>query len=168
MPDTHYVALKRIRFGKEHIDTGEEVPFERGRNYTLMLRQGLIADMRLQDQPDGGAALTAAQERVATLEGHLEAANEEIADLREQLEEAQGREPAEEGGDQIPADEAGGNSESGGDGDGEGGEQTDAPALESLKKPELLGLANQAGIDIPAGATKAMLIDLLRVDEGGE
>lgn len=165
MPDTHYVALKRIRFGKEHIDAGEEVPFERGRNYTLMLRQGLIADMRLQDQPDGGAALTAAQERVATLEGYLEAANEEIADLREQLEEAQGREPGEEGGEQTPADEAG-NDES--EGDGEGGEQTDAPALESLKKPELLGLANQAGIDIPAGATKAMLIDLLRVDEGGE
>jgi hypothetical protein len=154
-----YVALKRIRFGPDHIETGEEVPFERGRNYTLMLRQGLIADLNQQEQGDGGAALSAATQTIATLEGHLAEANEEIADLREQLEEAQGGEPAEEGGDETPADEDGG-------GDGEGDE--DAPALESLKKPELLGLANQAGVDVPAGATKAVLIDLLRADESEE
>lgn len=153
-----YVALKRIRFGPDHIEAGEEVPFERGRNYTLMLRQGLVADLNQQEQSDGGAALSAANQTIATLEGHLAEANEEIEDLREQLKEAQGSEPAEEDGDETPADE---------DGDGEG-EEPDAPKLESLKKPELLGLANQAGIDIPAGATKAVLIDLLRVDEGGE
>lgn len=44
MPDeTRYVALKRLTFGDEVLEPGDEVPIEEGRNYRQMLRLGQIA-----------------------------------------------------------------------------------------------------------------------------
>lgn len=46
----------------------------------------------------------------------------------------------------------------------ESDEDTTKP-LEEMKKDELIAYANEIGIDIPAGATKAEIIDLINADD---
>ena len=90
-----FVALKRQRFGKVHLSPGDEVPQEAGRNYNLMERMGLIADLDAKVDSEAGAlaAQKAAKARITQLEGLLAAANAEIAELRAPAEE----EPESEG-----------------------------------------------------------------------
>jgi hypothetical protein len=84
-----FVALKRQRFGKVHLSPGDEVPQEAGRNYNLMERMGLIADLDAKVDSEAGAlaAQKAAKARITQLEGLLAAANAEIAELRAPAEE---------------------------------------------------------------------------------
>jgi hypothetical protein len=79
-----YVALKRQRFGTAHLDVGDEVPHERGRNYNLMVRQGLVADMAevSAEQDKSARAAKAAKARVTKLEGELRDARAEIKSLQ--------------------------------------------------------------------------------------
>jgi hypothetical protein len=80
-----FVALKRVRFGEDHIAPGEEVPVEPNRNYNLMLAQGLIADLDQQNRTEEAQAVAveALQSRITVLEGVLAEANAELAQLRD-------------------------------------------------------------------------------------
>jgi predicted aminopeptidase len=83
-----YIALKRMLFGPQRLEVGDEVPFEPNRDYGLMLRQGLIADTERvaataeQHEQD----MEGARARIRQLEGLL-------ADARAELQAVQG-EPA--------------------------------------------------------------------------
>ena len=58
MPDeTRYVALKRLTFGGEVLEPGDEVPIEEGRNYRQMLRLGQIREAGASGAPPPRAGL---------------------------------------------------------------------------------------------------------------
>lgn len=80
-----YIALKRLRFGEARLEPGDEVPVEEGRNYNLLLRQGMIADLDSQVKTEADAAEQAKgyKARIKQLEGALEDAQKEIATLRD-------------------------------------------------------------------------------------
>lgn len=61
-----WIALRRLRFGDGHIEPGEPVPHEPGRDYDGMLRVGEIADAGAVDALR--AERDALKARVAELE----------------------------------------------------------------------------------------------------
>lgn len=83
-----YVALKRLRFGEEHLMPGEELPVEPGRNYGLLLRQGLVADLDqvAASEEDHAKQVEGYKTRISALEGQLAEARQEIGALRQEPE----------------------------------------------------------------------------------
>jgi phage shock protein A len=128
-----YVALKRLRFGEARLEPGDEVPDEPGRNYNLLLRQGLIADLDAQVRTEEDAAEMAKgyQARIKQLEGALEDAQKEIAALRA------GKEPEEKTDDAGTADD--------GTAD-DGGKADTGPNLKSMDRKALNAHAKSVGV----------------------
>lgn len=138
-----YVALKRQRFGEAHLAPGDEVPVEEGRNYNLMLRMGLIADVEATGLSEEGAAQAqgALKARIAKLELMLTEAQAEIRSLREQVGlPAQSAEEASAGEASEPA--------------------PTMIELEDLTKAHLLELLGNR--TVPANANKTQILEVLK------
>jgi hypothetical protein len=88
--DRQFVALRRQRFGEEMLGVGDPVPIEPGRNYGLMLRQGLIADLEdhLRTEEEQSATVDALQLRNEKLEGLLADSRAETAEFRQKHADA--------------------------------------------------------------------------------
>jgi hypothetical protein len=157
-----YIALKRQRFGQVHLDVGDEVPHDENRNYNLMERMGLVADVdkKINSETAAKSAQKAAKERIKKLESLLEDAREEVKALR--AENADFRAQLV-GTAEAPADEA----EPGSDQEQEPPEaeaEGTAPSqvvLEELTNAQLHELAEQAGVEVSKRATKPALIEAL-------
>jgi hypothetical protein len=162
-----FVALKRQLFGDTYLGVGDEVPVEEGRNYNLMLRQGLIADLDQQAKTEGDAAAAskAAKARIDSLEKDLAAANAEserlrgeLVDVRGELERAHATIDAREGntpeGDATHPEKV----------EPEHGEPGATAVLDSLSKADLLELAEKQGVEVRARASKGAIVELLSAD----
>jgi hypothetical protein len=138
-----YVALKRQRFGDRMLEPGDEVPFEPSRNYNLMLRQGMIADLEQVNASKEGAkaAQDAAKARIDLLEGLLADANEEIKGLREQLA------ASSDGTEAEAATE---------------GESPAEVNLSELSRDALLEHAEGLGLTIPSRASKPKILEAIQ------
>lgn len=101
MTDKKFVALKAIRFGAVHLQPGDPVPVEAGRDYRQMLRLGQIAEVQpvpaadQQDLPlltpfEPGSTVVFVAEDGAYVTVTFQGAQEAPDDVREGLELKEG------------------------------------------------------------------------------
>lgn len=154
-----YVALKRMRFGEAHLGPGDEVPVEPGRNYNLLLRQGLIADLDAvtADEEAHTRQVAGHKARETVLENELDAAHEEIARLRAEIAAgtADGAD-AEQGSDDADVAPAGSE------------ENPLVVNLEELKKDDLLEVAKERGVEVTSRMNKDDILAALTNAESKE
>lgn len=153
-----YVALRRLRFGDRWLAPGDEVPDEPGRNYNLMLRQGLVADLDTLEKSEEAQAQQVAgyKLRIRTLEGQLGDAHEEIAALRAGT-------PAEPAGkgeqEQEPAPASNQEQET---------PDVDLKALSEANRDQLVEAAEKLGIEVPSRTNKPQILALIEAKVKGE
>lgn len=159
-----YVALKRLRFGDAWLAPGDEVPDEPGRNYTLMLRQGLVADLDTLEKSDEAHAAQVAgyKLRIRTLEGQLGDAHEEIAALR-------AGKPVEAKSDAAGAQESSAAEETPAEpGSEENPISIDLGEVAEMNRDDLVATAEKLGIEVPSRANKPTILGLIEAKVKGE